>query len=222
MAAMIQLREIAKSFPMRGEPVHALQGVDLDVGTAEFVAITGASGSGKSTLLHIVGTLERPSAGTYRFAERDMGRLDDDARAHFRSRHVGFIFQAFHLIPQLDLVQNVALPFLYGSDFAGSDRDRALEALDSVGLAHRARHRPSELSGGEMQRAAIARAIVSGPRVVLADEPTGNLDPGTGEEILRLLEGLVERGTTVIMATHDERIAARAPAHVRMKVGRLE
>ena len=219
--ALVELRSVGKSFCARGRAVQALSGVDLEVHAGEFVAITGASGSGKSTLLHIVGALESPSSGRYRFDDHDISHFRDDARASFRRKRVGFVFQAFHLLPQLDLVENVALPFLYSGHDGGEGRERAKQALVSVGLSNRLHHRPSEISGGEMQRAAIARAVVTGPDLIVADEPTGNLDPETGAAILRLLERLNERGTTLMMATHDESLASRAPVRVRMRDGRV-
>ena len=199
--------------------LHAL---DLAVGRGDFVAVTGASGSGKSTLLHILGGLDRPSEGSYRFDGRDMSALDDDERSRLRASHIGFVFQSFHLLPQLSVLENVALPFLYAPAGARDARERAAAALAKVGLSHRLAHRPSELSGGEMQRAAIARAIVVDPELVLADEPTGNLDSTTGAQILDVLAALNDAGTTLVLVTHDHDVAARARRRMHLKDGRFD
>jgi len=219
---MIETSKLSKSFHLAGHDVPVLHGLDLAVDRGEFVAVTGASGSGKSTLLHILGGLDRPSAGTYSFDGREMSALDDDERSRLRASHIGFVFQSFHLLPQLSVLENVALPFLYAPDGARDARDRAAAALAKVGLSHRLAHRPAELSGGEMQRAAIARAIVVDPELVLADEPTGNLDSATGAQILDALGALNDAGATLVLVTHDHDVAARARRRMHLKDGRFD
>jgi len=199
-----------------------LAGVDFTARRGEFVAITGRSGSGKSTLLHILGGLDRPSAGSYRFAGREMAALDDDERSRIRNARIGFVFQSFHLLAQLTVAENVALPFSYAAQPPRDALARAASALERVGLSHRATHRPAELSGGEMQRAAIARAIVAEPDLLLADEPTGNLDAATGAQVLDALEALHARGTAIVLVTHDAEVAARAERRCRLSEGRLD
>jgi putative ABC transport system ATP-binding protein len=200
----------------------ALAGVSLEVGAGEKLAIMGPSGSGKTTLLSILGCLDRPTRGEYRFDGRRVEALDDDELSRLRNRSIGFVFQAFHLIPQLTVAENVETPLLYEGGALTEWRPRALAALEQVGLADRADHRPAELSGGEAQRAAIARALVTSPRVLLADEPTGNLDTRTGEEIANLLDELHGRGGTVVLVTHNEALARRAERVVRLRDGRIE
>jgi putative ABC transport system ATP-binding protein len=202
--------------------VVALDGVSLEVREGERLAIMGPSGSGKTTLLSILGGLDRPTRGEYLFEGRRVDALSDDEVSFLRSRSIGFVFQAFHLIPQLTVAENVETPLLYQGVPPPEWRGRALAALESVALAHRADHRPSELSGGEAQRAAIARALVTAPRLLLADEPTGNLDTATGEEIARLLDAQGARGTTVVLVTHNEALARRARRIVRLRDGRIE
>ena len=219
---IVEARSLSKSFALAGREVPVLHGLDLAVGRGDFVAITGASGSGKSTLLHILGGLDRPSEGSYRFDGRDMSALDDDERSRLRASHIGFVFQSFHLLPQLSVLENVALPFLYAPADARDARERSAAALAKVGLSHRLAHRPSELSGGEMQRAAIARAIVVDPELVLADEPTGNLDSTTGAQILDVLSALNDGGTTLVLVTHDHDVAARARRRMHLKDGRFD
>jgi putative ABC transport system ATP-binding protein len=198
--------------------VRALDGIDLQISSGEFVALEGPSGSGKTTLLQLLGALDRPSAGTIEFEDRDLAALPDRELAALRLRSFGFVFQQFNLIPTLTALENVEAKLVP----AGGSRDRALELLGEVGLAERADHLPQHMSGGEQQRVAIARALSVEPRVVLADEPTGNLDSKTGGEIVDLLAGLAaERGSTVIVATHDATLAARAPRRVEMRDGLL-
>jgi len=205
---MIALSDVHKVFRQGEAEVRALAGVSLEVAAGEFVAIRGPSGSGKSTLLHLIGGLDVPSAGDIRIDGALLSRLTDDELTVFRRRKIGFVFQFFNLLPTLSAEENVALPLLLDGVRARDARPRALAALEQVGLAHRRRHRPDELSGGEMQRAAVARALVIEPRLILADEPTGNLDTTTGEHILALIRRAnAERGCTVVLVTHDPRAA---------------
>jgi len=225
MPAMLEVSDLCKRYVLAGREVAVLDRLDLRVEAGEFVAIRGASGSGKSTLLHVLGCLDRPSAGEYRFAGQPMQTLDDDALSAFRANDVGFVFQSFHLLPELTARENVALPFLYrgGVAEAGGDIEQAVsEALAQVGLAERAEHLPAQLSGGEMQRVAIARAVVKRPRLLLADEPTGNLDSTTGREILDLLAGLNRGGMTLILVTHDASVANRADRQLLLRDGRFD
>ena len=221
MASLIEAAGLSKTFMLGGRSLCVLRNVNLDVAPGEFLAVTGPSGSGKTTLLHILGGLEQPTSGTYRFAGLEFSALDDDARSHARATRIGFVFQAFHLLPQLNVLENVALPFLYDPDDAPDSDERAADALAQVGLSHRLEHRPAELSGGEMQRAAIARAIVTRPELLLADEPTGNLDSRTGREILDILARLNDAGATLVIVTHDDSVAQRARRHARMEDGCL-
>jgi putative ABC transport system ATP-binding protein len=201
--------------------VVALAGVSLEVREGEKLAIMGPSGSGKTTLLSILGCLDRPTRGEHLFDGRRVEGLGDDELSRLRNRSIGFVFQSFHLIPQLTVAENVETPLLYEGALPAQWRPRALRALERVGLAARADHRPSELSGGEAQRAAIARALVTEPRLILADEPTGNLDTATGEEIAALLDELHARGRTVVIVTHNEALARRAERVVRLRDGRV-
>lgn len=222
---MLEVSDLCKRYVLAGREVAVLDRLDLQVEAGEFVAIRGASGSGKSTLLHVLGCLDRPSAGDYRFAGQPMQTLDDDALSAFRANDVGFVFQSFHLLPELTARENVALPFLYrgGVAEAGGDVEQAVsEALAQVGLSERAEHLPAQLSGGEMQRVAIARAVVKRPRLLLADEPTGNLDSATGREILDLLAALNRGGTTLILVTHDASVANRAGRQLLLRDGHFD
>ncbi len=219
---LVALRDVAKAYPRGAGAVLALDGVSLDVATGEFVAVTGPSGSGKSTLLAILGCLDRPTRGTYSLAGHAVSSLSDDALSTIRNRSIGFVFQAFHLIPQLSVAENVETPLLYGRVPQEEWRDRVARVLDKVGLAHRADHRPGELSGGEAQRAAVARALVTSPQILLADEPTGNLDSATGDDVARLLEDLHREGRTVVLVTHNEALARRAQRSIRLRDGRVE
>jgi putative ABC transport system ATP-binding protein len=216
--AQYVVRGVAKLFQRGPTTVRALDGIDLQISSGELVALEGPSGSGKTTLLQLLGALDRPSAGTIEFEDRDLAALPDRELATLRLRSFGFVFQQFNLIPTLTALENVEAKLVP----AGGSRDRALELLGEVGLAERADHLPQHMSGGEQQRVAIARALSVEPRVVLADEPTGNLDSKTGGEIVDLLAGLAaERGSTVIVATHDATLAARAPRRVEMRDGLL-
>ncbi|HYP24798.1 MAG TPA: ABC transporter ATP-binding protein [Actinomycetota bacterium] len=217
--AVIEAQGIVRTYSSGAEAVHALRGVDLAVMPGEFLAITGASGSGKSTLLHVIGGLDRPDDGRVVLEGRDMSSLPDEELALVRRRHLGFVLQFFNLLPTLTAVENVAFPLLL--DGHPDALPRASESLGSVGLSERADHRPSQLSGGEQQRVALARALVTKPAVVLADEPTGNLDSATGEGILGLLRATADRGQTIVMVTHDGRTAEYADRTVRLADGRL-
>ncbi len=219
---MIHARAIEKSYAKAGHVIPVLRGIDIDVERGDFVAITGASGSGKSTLLHILGALDSPSAGHYAFRGREVADIDDDARSRLRASSFGFVFQSFHLLPQLTILENVALPFLYGGPARTDATACAQRALERVGLGHRLSHTPAELSGGEMQRAAIARAIVVEPEVVFADEPTGNLDSGTGAQVLDLLAELNRSGATLVLVTHDAAVASRAHRRMHLTDGRFD
>ncbi len=216
-----RLRAVGKEYPRGATSVRALSEVTLDIAPGELLAVMGASGSGKSTLLAILGCLDRPTAGEYRLGGEPVAALDDRALSRLRNRTIGFVFQSFHLIPELTVLENVETPLLYGEVPPSEWRDRASRCLERVGLAHRSDHRPSELSGGEAQRAAIARALVTEPRLLLADEPTGNLDSATGEEIADLITSLPDQGRTVVLVTHNEALAARARRLVRLKDGRI-
>ncbi|MEV4284927.1 ABC transporter ATP-binding protein [Nonomuraea bangladeshensis] len=215
---MIELIGAEKTYP---GGVRALRGVDLRVAAGELVAIVGPSGSGKSTMLHLIGTLDRPSAGTVRIAGSDVAALDDAGLAELRARHIGFVFQSFHLSEHLSALGNVAEGLLYAGVRRGERTRRAAEALRRVGLGHRLDHRPGQLSGGEKQRVAVARAIVGEPALLLADEPTGNLDSAAGAEILAILRRLHGDGTTVAVITHDSEVAAAAPRRIRLRDGRI-
>jgi len=218
---MIDLREVSKRYDTGGAEVHALRDVTLHIDPGEFAALLGPSGSGKSTLLHIIGCLDRPTSGTYRLEEVDVGALDINRLADIRNGKVGFVFQGFHLMPRLSALENVSLPLVFAGVGAAERRRRAAALLDRVGLADRKHHRPSELSGGQQQRVAIARALANRPSLLLADEPTGNLDSRAGREIFSLLEELNREGRTVLLVTHDEALAARTRRIVRLLDGRL-
>jgi putative ABC transport system ATP-binding protein len=202
--------------------VVALDGVSLRIGRGEKLAIMGPSGSGKSTLLSILGCLDRPTAGEYRLFGEDVSALPDERLSRTRNRRIGFVFQSFHLIPQLSVAENVETPLLYGDTPESAWREKALRCLERVGLIHRADHRPSELSGGEAQRAAIARALVTEPLLLLADEPTGNLDSHTGDEVAALLDTLHADGRTVVLVTHNEALGRGAQRILRLRDGRIE
>jgi putative ABC transport system ATP-binding protein len=222
-ANAVEAREVTRSYQLDGLAVAALRGVSLTVPAGDFAAILGPSGSGKSTLMHLLGGLDRPTTGTLLLAGRDVARLGQSELAALRNRTIGFVFQAFHLLPRTSALDNVALPLVYAGVRAGERRRRAAAVLERVGLAHRVKHRPNQLSGGEQQRVAIARALVTGPSLLLADEPTGNLDSTTGAEVLALLEALNrESGVAVVLVTHDHEVAARAHRQIRMRDGLIE
>ena len=220
MAPVIELTEIVKTYKMGDVQVNALRGVSMNVDEGEIVAIMGPSGSGKSTLMNVIGCLDQPTSGTYRLAGEDVSKLNDDQLAVIRNKRLGFVFQTFNLLPRTTALANVELPLIYGG---GKDRDRrAQAALERVGLGERAHHRPNELSGGEQQRVAIARALINEPAIILADEPTGNLDTKAGDEIIAILKQLNrEQGITIVLVTHEPDIGAQANRIVRLRDGQL-
>jgi putative ABC transport system ATP-binding protein len=218
---MMRLRGICRDYPVGDQIVHALDHIDLDIEGGEYVSIMGPSGSGKSTLLNVLGLLDRPDAGTYELAGRNVADLDDDSLAAVRQDQIGFIFQSFHLISRMTALENVELPMLLAGVAPKTRHRRATETLDKVGLAPRMSHRPDQLSGGERQRVAIARSIVMNPAVLLADEPTGNLDSKSGNEIISILEGLNAQGLAVLVVTHDPNLGSRARRRIRMVDGRI-
>jgi ABC-type lipoprotein export system ATPase subunit len=218
----IRLRDIKRIFGRGEAAVHALAGIDLDVWDGDFVAVMGSSGSGKSTCMNIIGCLDRPTSGTYLFDGIDVGRLDNDQRALLRRHRIGFVFQGFNLLARTTAIENVELPLIYQRAPKAERRARALEALDLVGLSQRGSHQPNELSGGQQQRVAIARALVTRPRLVVADEPTGNLDSATSVEVMELLVRLNrEQGITIVMVTHEPDMAAYAGRVVEFVDGRI-
>jgi len=219
---VIELEKVSRTFKVGGEPVHALVEVSETIAQGEHVAIMGPSGSGKSTLLHLIGCLDRPTSGSYRFEGREVSGLDEHELDEVRQNRIGFIFQAFHLVSRLDSIGNVELPMIFADLPRAERREKAEQALAAVGLTQRAEHRPSELSGGERQRLAIARAVAMHPAVLLADEPTGNLDSRSGGVVLDLLDRLNDEGLTLIVVTHDPRVARRADRILILADGRLE
>jgi putative ABC transport system ATP-binding protein len=216
---MIRLSGIERTFLVGGEEVHALRAVSLGIARGEYLSIMGPSGSGKSTLLNIVGLLDRPNAGTYELDERDVTALTDDELARVRREKIGFVFQFFHLVPRLTAIQNIELPMVLAGIDPAERRQRLARLLAEYGLEERAGHRPDQLSGGQCQRVAIARAMSMGPTVILADEPTGNLDRHTGQEVLSVLERVHHNGGTVVIVTHDPEIGARSHRRLRMLDG---
>ena len=216
---MIVATDIARSYDLGGVTVSALRGVSVTVGEGDYVAIVGTSGSGKSTLMHLLGALDRPTSGTLLIDGRDVSTLGPAEMAKLRNETIGFVFQSFHLLPRTTARDNVALPLVYRGTGRRERRERAAAMLERVGLAHRVDHRPNQMSGGEQQRVAIARALITSPSVLLADEPTGNLDSATGQQVLTLLESLNAEGVAVVLVTHDRDVAARARREITMQDG---
>ncbi|MGI8821471.1 MAG: ABC transporter ATP-binding protein [Chthoniobacterales bacterium] len=219
---VIDIENITKHYVMGEETVHALRGVTLQIHRNEYLAIMGPSGSGKSTLMNMLGCLDTPSSGRYEFNGRDVSSMDGDELAEIRNKEIGFVFQTFNLLPRSTSLRNVELPLIYAGIDPETRVERAAQALRDVGLGERMQHKPNELSGGQRQRVAIARALVNDPSIILADEPTGNLDSRTGEEIMALLENLYQRGNTVILVTHEPDIAAHARRSVHLRDGIVE
>jgi putative ABC transport system ATP-binding protein len=222
VSAIIRIRGLAREYRMGSELILALRGVTLEIHRNEYVAIMGPSGSGKSTMMNVLGCLDTPTAGEYWLNGEEVSRLSDDALARVRNREIGFVFQTFNLLPRATALHNVELPLVYAGVRARERRERAVDALERVGLGQRMDHRPNELSGGQRQRVAIARALVNQPSILLADEPTGNLDSVTSEEIMEVFAGLHSAGQTVIMVTHEPDIAARAARRIVLRDGRVE
>jgi putative ABC transport system ATP-binding protein len=224
-AGLIAVQDVTKTYAMEGAAVHALRGVTLDIHAGEFVAVVGPSGSGKSTFMHILGCLDRPTAGRYLLDGRDVSHLSDDELSAIRNRQIGFVFQGFNLLPRTSAVENVELPLLYAPDNRMSPaarRRRAMTALTAVGLENRAEHHPNQLSGGQQQRVAIARALLNDPAILLADEPTGNLDSRTSVEVMDIFQRLKEeRGITIVLITHEPQIAEYGSRIIRFKDGRV-
>ena len=220
--SIISIRDLTKEYVMGTQKVHALRGVDFDIRKNEYVAIMGPSGSGKSTLMNIIGCLDTPTAGSYHLNGQDVSHLTDDDLAAVRNREIGFVFQTFNLLPRSDCLANVELPLIYAGIRSSERKKRALEVLDRVGLSDRVDHKPNELSGGQRQRVAIARALVNNPSILLADEPTGNLDSKTGEEIMRLFEDLYDAGHTIIVVTHEQDVARHSRRIINLFDGMIE
>jgi putative ABC transport system ATP-binding protein len=219
---VIKTEDLWKSYEMGSEKLHALRGVSLDIMKGEYVAIMGPSGSGKSTLMNLIGCLDTPSSGSYWLAGRLVSQLDDDELAYIRNKEIGFVFQTFNLLPRATALHNVELPMIYNGTPSVERLDRAKKSLAQVDLADRMMHKPNELSGGQRQRVAIARALVNAPSILLADEPTGNLDSQTGEEIMALFARLHQGGNTIILVTHEPDIAAHAHRVIRLRDGKIE
>jgi putative ABC transport system ATP-binding protein len=219
---VIDIEGVTKLYKMGDEIIHALCGVELEIRRNEYIAIMGPSGSGKSTLMNMLGCLDTPTAGRYDFNGKNVAHMDDDELAEIRNREIGFVFQTFNLLPRSDALHNVELPLIYAGQPPHVRRERARQTLENVGLGNRIHHRPNELSGGQRQRVAIARALVNNPSIILADEPTGNLDSKTGVEIMALFEQLYEEGNTIIVVTHEEDIARHARRIVRLRDGLIE
>lgn len=219
---VIEIRNIIRDFKLGQEIVHVLKGIDLDIKRGEYVAIMGPSGSGKSTLMNLLGCLDTPTAGSYNLNGNDVSQMTDDELADIRNTEIGFVFQTFNLLPRTTALDNVALPMVYAGASKKAREERATEVLTDVGLADRMDHKPNQLSGGQRQRVAVGRALVNKPSIILADEPTGNLDSKTGTEIMALFDQIHANGNTVIMVTHEEDIAAHAKRVIRLRDGMIE
>jgi putative ABC transport system ATP-binding protein len=217
--SLIRLQEISRRYQMGAETVHALRGVSLEIHRGEYVAIMGPSGSGKSTLMNLLGCLDTPTGGTYELNGSQVSEMNENQLAEIRNREIGFVFQTFNLLPRSDALRNVELPLVYAGITSAERRQIAMEALRNVGLADRVHHKPNELSGGQRQRVAVARALVNKPSILLADEPTGNLDSKTGTEIMALFQQLADRGNTIILVTHEEEVALHAARIIRIRDG---
>lgn len=219
--ALVELRDIRKIYHLGGEEIRALDGVSLDIEQGEFCSIIGPSGSGKSTLMHILGCLDSPSSGTLKLDGTEIQNASPRQLAAIRNQKIGFVFQFFNLLPKLNVLQNVELPMVYSGMTGRQRRERAMKALQQVDIDNRSKHRPSQLSGGQQQRVAIARALVNNPRIIFADEPTGNLDSHTGELILEMFRGFHKEGRTIIIVTHDPEIAALTPRKIEIRDGKI-
>lgn len=219
---VIDLKNIIRNFQLGPQAVHVLKGIDLTIKKGEYVALMGPSGSGKSTLMNLLGCLDTPTSGSYMIANRDVSKMNDNQLADVRNKEIGFVFQTFNLIPRQTALQNVALPLVYAGEKKEKRISRAKKVLDEVGLSDRITHKPNQLSGGQRQRVAIARALVNSPSIILADEPTGNLDSSTSNEIMKLFEEIHKNGNTLIIVTHEEEIAQHANRIIRLKDGEIE
>ncbi|SFN32738.1 ABC transporter ATP-binding protein [Salegentibacter flavus] len=222
MSKVIEIRNITRDFPLGSEIVKVLKGIDLDIDRGEYVALMGPSGSGKSTLMNLLGCLDTPTSGSYILNGEDVSKMSDDELAEIRNKEIGFVFQTFNLLPRTTALDNVALPMVYAGYSKSERRARAEEVLTNVGLADRMDHKPNQLSGGQRQRVAVGRALINNPSIILADEPTGNLDSVTSVEIMKLLDKIHADGNTVIVVTHEEEIARHAHRIVRLKDGMVE
>jgi len=218
---LVELRNVSKIYHLGGEEIRALDDLSLDIESGEFISIIGPSGSGKSTLMHILGCLDTPTRGTHKLDGGDIHQASKKDLARIRNEKIGFVFQFFNLLPKLNVLQNVELPMIYSGTSSRERRDRAMSALQMVDLENRARHRPMQLSGGQQQRAAVARALVNNPKIIFADEPTGNLDSHTGEAILSLFQKLSQEGRTIALVTHDPEIAAMTPRRIEIRDGKI-
>ena len=215
------LSQLRRTYQVGDELVHALDGVDLTIEDREFLAVIGTSGSGKSTLMHLLGFMDSPTSGVMVFEGQDVSSISRGVRAQLRATRIGFVFQSFNLLPRLTVLDNVLLPLIYSRSTVGNKKEQAMQALERVGMEHRFSHRPSQLSGGEQQRVAIARSLINQPRLILADEPTGNLDSKNRGRIMELFTSLMGQGITLAMVTHDDEVAAYAGRHIRMEYGRI-
>jgi len=222
MSLVIKIRKIVRDFPLGQEIVHVLKGIDLDIEKGDYVALMGPSGSGKSTLMNLLGCLDTPTSGSYLLNGKDVSSMSDDQLAEIRNNEIGFVFQTFNLLPRTTALENVALPMIYAGASKKVRTARAEEVLTDVGLADRMDHKPNQLSGGQRQRVAVGRALVNRPSIILADEPTGNLDSKTSEEIMKLIDDIHKAGNTVILVTHEEEIAERAHRVIRLRDGMVE